>query len=220
MLLTAETLDDALARIGELHTLIGEQGDRADDQEALYLLGDAAWQLAELMNEEVRVHGLEQQALMTEGTERAKAFGVEITWSEDHQRFFYDGDAYHRYLLRAPDGPFAADSRYRLIELDFYRAAADNIAALEDKAKNKREFLEAYPDFPAKARVNIFLGIDYRDLYRLCLAADDVDCEETYARLAIEQFRKVASGYADSDSGEIAAQLLVRTQSEIDAQPR
>lgn len=216
LFLTAETLDGALERIAEWHAAAGEQDDEAVQNEALYQLGEAAWELTALMNEEVRAHGLGQQALMTEGIERARAFGLDIAWSEDHQRFFYDGEAYRRYLSRAPDGPFAAESRYRLIELDFYLGVSKSIEALEAKAASKREFLEEYPDFHARARVGIFLGIDYRDLYRLCLERDDTDCEDEYAPLAVEQFRKVATAHADSDSGEVARRLMTRTQHEIE----
>ncbi|MGH8222821.1 MAG: hypothetical protein ACREQZ_07590 [Woeseiaceae bacterium] len=222
LFLTTETLRDALERIGERHAAIAGQGTEVANPEALYRLGEAARELAELMNEQVRAHGLGEQALMTEGIERAKAFGVDIAWSDDHQRFFYDGDAYRGYLQRAPDGPLAADSRYRLIELDFYLGPSDSIDGLEENAEGKREFLESYPDYPVRARIGIFLGIDYRDLYRLCLERDDADCEDVYARLAIEQFRKIASEHADSDSddGELAMRLLSRTQSEIESQPR
>lgn len=220
LFLTSETLDDALAQIGEWHSAIGDLDGGATTHEPLYRLGLAAWELAELMNEEVRTHGLGQASLMTEGIERAQAFGVSIAWSEDHQRFFYDGNAFRRYLKLAPDGRFAADSNYRLIELDFYLGPSDDIHALEEKARNKREFLDAYPDFPAQARVSIFLGIDYRDLYRLCLERDDADCKKRYGQLAIAQFGQVASEHANSDSSELAKRLLERTKSELESQPR
>lgn len=220
LFLTQETLDDALAQIGEWHSAIAARNGAAAGHEPLYRLGLAAWELAELMNEEVRTHGLGQQSLMTEGIERAQAFGVSIAWSEAHRRFFYDGNAFRRYLELAPHGRFAADSKYRLIERDFYLGPSDNINALEEKAKNKREFLEAYPDFPAQARVGIFLGIDYRDLYRLCLGREDADCKTLYGQLAIEQFGKVASEHPDNDSGALARRLLDRTKSEIESKPR
>ena len=220
LFLTAETLEDALERIGELRKATCQQGDEPEDHEPLFRLGEAARDLTELMNEEVRTHGLEQWALMTEGVERAEALGIALSWSDDHQRFFYDGEPYRRYLELAPDGAFAADSRYRLIELDFYLGPADSIEALEAKAKNEREFLETYPDFPASARIGLFLGIDYRDLYRLCVERDDTACANEYARLAIEQFRTIAEAHPKSDSGEIARRLLRRTQGEVNLPTR
>ena len=216
LFLTAETLEDALERIGELRKAASQQGDERVDHEPLYRLGEAAWELTEMMNEEVRAHGLEQRTLMTEGIERAEALGISLSWSDDHQRFFYDGEAYRRYLELAPEGAFAADSRYRLIELDFYLGPADSIEALEAKAKKEREFLEAYPYFPASARIGLFLGIDYRDLYRLCLERGDTGCAKEYAKRAIEQFQAIAEAHPESDSGEIARRLLRRTQSEIE----
>lgn len=222
LFVTGETLDDALGSI-EAHAAAEESdGETAEAEqvydESLYRLGEAAWALAELMNEEVRAHGLEQWPLMTQGVERARALGVDIKWSEDHQRFFYDGAAYRRYLARVPGGQFAADSRYRLIELDFYLGEPD-IPALAEKARAKREFLDDYPAFPARARVGLFLGIDYRDLYRLCLD-EHADCEPDYAQLAIEQFRKIAEANADDDSGELARRLLERTLEEVEPSVR
>lgn len=218
LFLTTETLNDALAQIGAWHDAVDDRPGGAAAHEPLYRLGQAAWELAELMNEEVRTHGLGQQSLMTEGIERAEAFGVNIAWSENHRRFFYDGSAFRRYVLLAPKGPFAADSNYRLIELDFYLGPTDDIEALESRAINKSEFLDLYPNFPARARVGIFLGIDYRDLYRLCIQRGDADCEARYANLAIEQFRKVGAEHAGSDSGDLATGLLDRTRSEIESQ--
>lgn len=217
LFLTEQSLDDALASIAEWHARIPVTGDDGGGAEALFRAGDAAWALANMMNDEVRVHGLGQQALMTEAIERAREYGVSIAWSDDHQRFFYDGDAYRQYLDAYAGGSFAADSRYRLIELDFYLASADSVAALQARAMEKRSFLDDYPAYAAAARVGIFLGIDYRDLYRLCSGNGDTDCGQHYGKLALQQFRQVAEAHADSDSGEVARRLLQRTSDEISA---
>ncbi len=215
LFLTQQSLDDALASIGEWHAGIPAAGHERGDPEAWFRVGEAGWALADLMNEEVRVHGSGQQALLTEAIERARDYGVSIAWSDDHQRFFYDGDAYRRYLDAAAGGIFAADSRYRLIELNFYLASADSVAALQARAAEKRDFLDDYPAFVAVARVRMFLGIDYRDLYRLCSGNGDTDCGQHYGKLAVQAFRQVAEAYADSDNGEVARRLLQRTSDEI-----
>lgn len=219
LFLTEQSLHDALASIAEGYARIPAAGFERGDPEAWFRVGEAGWALADLMNEEVRVHGLGQQALMTEAIERAREYGVSIAWSDDHQRFFYDGDAYRRYLEADAAGTFAADSRYRLIELDFYLAASDSISALRARADEKRSFLDDYPAFAAAARVGIFLGIDYRDLYRLCTGNGDSDgdCGQLYGDLALQAFRQVAETHADSDSGEVARRLLQRTSDEITA---
>lgn len=217
LFVTEQSLDDALANIAERHAGIPADGDDRGDPQAWFRVGEAGWALADLMNEEVRVHGLGQQALMTEAIERAREYGVSIAWSDDHQRFFYDGDAYRRYLEADAAGTFAADSRYRLIELDFYLAASDSVAALRARAAEKRRFLDDYPAFAAAARVGIFLGIDYRDLYRLCTGNGDSDCGQLYGNLALQAFRQVAETHADSDSAEVARRLLQRTSDEITA---
>lgn len=215
LFVTEQSLDDALANIADRHAGIPADGDDRSDPEAWFRIGEAGWALADLMNEEVRVHGLGQQALMTEAVERAREYGVSIAWSDDHQRFFYDGDAYRRYLEADAGGTFEADSRYRLIELDFYLASSDSVAALQARAADKRRFLDDYPDYAAAARVRMFLGIDYRDLYRLCTGNGDTGCGQRYGKLALQAFRQVAETQADSDSGEVARRLLQRTSDEI-----
>lgn len=217
LFLTEQSLDDALASIAEWHAGIPAAGHERGDPEAWFRVGEAGWALADLMNEEVRVHGLGQQALMTEAIERARQYGVSIAWSDDHQRFFYDGDAYRRYLEADACGIFAADSRYRLIERDFFLASSDSVAALQARAAEKRKFLDDYPVYAAAARVGIFLGIDYRDLYRLCTGKADTDCGPHYGKLALQQFRQVAETHADTDNGEVARRLLQRTSDEITA---
>lgn len=211
--LTRETLDDAIERIRDIERS-GSDG-KASSVDEVYRLGNAAEALASLINEDVRAHGLDQQELIFGGLDRAAALGVDIEWSSQHKRFFYDGDAWHRYIELAPEGPFAAESRYRLIERNFYLAPADTIDYLQESAAAKGRFLDDYPDFREAARVALFLGIDYRDLYRLCLEQPDATCESEYASRATEQFGQIAGRYAGTDTAEIAERFLARLEGEL-----
>jgi hypothetical protein len=214
--LTRETLDDAIERIRD----IGEElsaSDGAVSADDVYRLGNAAEALALLINEDVRAHGFDQQELIFGGLDRAAALGVDIDWSAQHKRFFYDGAAWRRYIELAPGGTFAADSRYHLIERNFYLAPADTIDSLRASAAVKVRFLDDYPRFREAARVALFLGIDYRDLYRLCLEQPDSNCKNDYAERATEQFAQIASRYAGSDTAEIADRFLARLEGELAA---
>jgi len=215
--LTRETLDDAIERIQDIERELSGSDGKAVPVDAVYRLGNAAEALVSLINEDVRAHGLDQQELIFGGLDRAAALGVDIHWSSQHKRFFYDGAAWQRYLELVPEGPFAADSRYQLIERNFYLAPANTIDSLEENAVVKRRFLDDYPDFREAARVALFLGIDYRDLYRLCLEQPDANCESDYARRATEEFEQIARRYAGNDTAEIAERFLARLEGELAA---
>lgn len=215
--LTRETLDDAIERIRDIERELSGSDGQASSVDEVYRLGNAAEALASLINEDVRAHGLDQQELILGGLDRAAALGVDIEWSSQHKRFFYDGAAWHRYLELAPEGPFAADSRYRLIERNFYLAPADTMESLEESAAVKGRFLDDYPDFRNAGRVALFLAIDYRDLYRLCLEQPDANCESDYASRAAEQFEQIAGRYAGTDTAEIAERFLARLERELAA---
>ena len=98
---TAE-LDEARARA----TIIAD---------ALFALGEEANALALLMSREVAAHGQQQQGLLELALTRTSALGVDITWSSGHQRYFYDGAAFRRYLELAPESPDAVFIR-KMIE--------------------------------------------------------------------------------------------------------
>lgn len=215
--LTRETLDDAIERIGDIQQALSGSDGKAVLVDDIYRLGNAAEALVTLINEDVRAHGLDQENLIFGGLDRAAALGVEIDWSSQHKRFFYDGAAWRRYIELAPKGPFAADSRYNLIERNFYLAPADTIDSLQESAAIKGRFLYDYPDFREASRVALFLGIDYRDLYRLCLKQPDANCQSDYAKLATEQFGQIAGRYAGTDTAEIAERFRARLEGEVAA---
>jgi hypothetical protein len=114
-----------------------------------------------------------------------------------------------------PDGLYAANSRYHLIETGFYRGNAENREDLVARAAMESDFLHRYPEFGNAGRVAMFLGIDYRDLWRLCRAADDFECMDRYAKLNRDHLEAVSAHYADSRTGELARTLLQRFEAEV-----
>lgn len=215
--LTLQSLDDAIAGIVEAQSALDGASVGSSSEEPTFRLGEAATELTALMNEEVRAHGRQQDALLSAAVSRAAAAGVEIAWSDDHQRYFYDGAAFERYLAISPDGRHSASSRFRLIELDFYLGDAETVAALARRAAAKEDFLARFPGYREAARVAVFLGVDYRDIWRLCRAQGDAECASAYLRRAVEQLRSVSRTYVDSDDGEIAGRLLERLKNEAAA---
>ncbi len=158
---------------------------------------------------------MDQQSLLDEAVSRAAGLGVEIAWSEDHQRYFYMGSAYRRYLELVPEGLNAANSRYHLIETGFYRGNAENREELAARTAIESDFLRRYPKFGNAGRVAMFLAIDYRDLWRTCRATDDHECADRYAKLNRDHLEAVSARYADGKTGELARALLQRFEAEI-----
>lgn len=212
--LTPEALDSAISDIEKSRSEAQSAETRADEAQAVFDLAQAASALATLLNDEYAVHGNEQKELLSSAMEMAAEVGVTITWSDYHERHFYDGAAYSRYIELAPNGPQAAESAYQLIELHFYQVDDTSVENLSGRAEAKRQFLDKFPDFHASPRVAMFLGVDYRDLWRQCRQDRDRACAEKYSALAEEQFRSISARYANSEISEVARRMLDRFEKE------
>lgn len=211
--LTQDSVDRMLGRMQAAVEKI-EVGDAESRASALYELADAASGLTELLNEEFAAHGAERPELIMSAIDGAEALGVAILWSGPHNRFFYDGDAYRRYVGLAKSGEEDAEARYFLIENDFYLGDTSEKSKLEARIAEKEAFLERYPAFRERSRVELFLGIDHRDLWRLCRDGGDARCADEHARLAAERFRAVRDGNPDEEIGEVGERLLGRLEAE------
>ena len=212
--LSPAILDNAFEDIEQAQATVHTETETAKKAAAVYDLAIKASGLMTLLNQEIQLHGMDQQSLLDEGVARAAALGIEITWSEDHQRYFYSGGAYRRYLEIMPEGLYAANSRYHLIETAFYRGDAGNREELATQAAMESDFLHRYPKFGNAGRVAMFLAIDYRDLWRTCRATDDFECMDRYSKLNRDHLEAVSARYADSKTGELARTLLQRFNAE------
>ncbi len=210
--LTQSIIDDALGDIAAARTAAGN--DTGSKAQALYELAMRATALMDLLNQEIALHGLEQQDLLASAVASAAELGVDIRWSGEHERYFYTGEAYARYLELVPDGLNAANSRFHLIETGFYLGDAGDRDELDARITLAREYLQLYPDTANAARVAIFLAIDYRDLWRSCRAAADAACAERSAALLREHLDAVSARYGDDKTGQMARALLARFDAE------
>ena len=213
--LSPAILDDAFEDIEQAQATVDAETETAKKAVAIYGLAISASGLMTLLNQEIQLHGMDQQSLLDEAVSRAADLGVEITWSENHERYFYIGGAYRRYLELAPEGLYAANSRYHLIETGFYRGNAGNREELAAQAALERDFLRHYPKFGNAGRVAMFLAIDYRDLWRVCHATNERECADRYAKLNRNHLEAVSAHYADGKTGELARTLLQRFEAEI-----
>ncbi len=213
--LSPAILDNAFEDIEQAQATADAETGTAERAAAIHNLAIEANGLMMLLNQEIQLQGMYQQNLLDEAVARAAGLGIEITWSEDHQRYFYTGGAYHRYLELMPDGLYAANSRYHLIETGFYRGNAEYHEGLVARVAMENDFLHRHPEFGNAGRVAMFLAIDYRDLWRICHAADDFECMDRYAKLFRDHLAAVSAHYADSETAELARTLLQRFEAEI-----
>ncbi|HEX7072344.1 MAG TPA: hypothetical protein VF190_16135 [Rhodothermales bacterium] len=213
VVLSSEKLNAALKQMQRLQPR-GQDAGGAVTAEAVFALGEEARALADLMSKEVAAHGWQQKPMLDLALRRTSALGVHVAWSAAHERFFYDGEAYRRYLEAAPDGVHATDSMFQLLWYDFYQAEADDHAGLVAQAAYAKEYLRRFPDSGNAAEAGLFLAINYRDLWRDCRENTAEDCDGRYAALTREQFRQVATEHAGTDQSEIASRLLQRFDAE------
>lgn len=213
--LTPAILDDAFESLQLARAAANAETTTAKKASAIYDFAIKATDLMMMLNQEINLHGMERQDLLDEAVARAAGLDIEITWSEDHQRYFYTGSAYRRYLELMPEGLNAANSRYHLIETGFYRGNAENREDLAARAATESDFLQRYPEYDNSRRVAMFLAIDYRDIWRICRAMDDRECMERYAKLIREHLAAVSARYAEDKTGQLARSLLQRFEQEV-----
>ncbi len=217
--LTDENLNAALGRIQQTTEQldVAEAGAQPADQ--FFALGREADALAELLSSEVAAHGGLEQPLLELAIDHAAKLGVNIAWSAGHQRYFYDGAAFRRYLALAPDGEHAAASSFWVVQDDFYRSDAEDTESLLRSSARKQDFLGRFGKSPDAPKVMLWLGIDFRDLWRGCREQENQDCAERYRELARKQFQELAAAREGSDIGEIARRMLKRFEAELAAVP-
>ena len=184
--------------------------------EALYLLGEKAQHLVELMNMDLMSHGKSLYAELI--VKRLQEYGIRITLVERDKRYVYNLAAFHEYLKRSPRGKRAADIRFRLIAEAFYRSIGKDGAELVDtdldglrKAILQKEaFLKEYPSYEKTREVRFFLAMDY---YRLYKNSPDLATGRKYEKLSAQTLQEIVKEYpgtAEARAAEITLERLQR----------
>ncbi len=218
VILSADDADDILRELHLLTAQIHGSYDVSTQSFAAYALGLEAATLAELLSKEVAAHGDPEDLMLATTVQGAAEVGVVIHWSGEHQRYYYDGAAFRRYLELAPSGSHAADCWFRIIEKSFYFSAELDRDSLAFAAAQKQDFLTNYPSYDKADMIGIYLSIDYRDLWRGCRDTGDRECAARYLDLAQETLQGIASDYSDMNSGNIAGRMLIRVEKEMGEQ--
>ena len=214
--LTSENLNSSLKQMQRSQLQIQQQSEHED---ALYLLGKTADDLANLLTDEVKAHGAENEKLIELALDRTEQIQIDISWVGENQGFYYDGRALYEYRELYPDGKYISDVTYRIIKREFYLAAAQGEDELLESIKTKRKFIETNPDFDMLHEIEFYLAIDYRDLWRHYRDNQSLQLAKTAADNARQQFQLIIDKYKGNDESEIASRLLERFIAESATQP-
>lgn len=213
IILTAENLNESLKQMQRLRQQMDTEPERK--AEYVYQTGILARDLAAVLSEEVALYDSQQGGLIQLALDRTAELGVRIDWVEAKKRFIYDGAAFSDYLKLAPEGEFAANSAYQILETEFVEVSPEDPVALQRAAEHKQDYLSRYPDHEQAAEVALLLAIDYRDLWRLYRSAVDTRNADHYLDLTRNQFNHVRETYADARQAKIATGLLGRLETEL-----
>ena len=213
--LTAENLNTSLKQLQRYQLQLQETMDYAG-ADPLYQLGIVAEDLAKLLTDEVIAHGPENEKLIELALQRTGEIAIKIDWVSENEAFYYDGEAFRLYLQEFPDGEYAADSQFRIIKRDFYLAVTEGEDTLQEAIKTKQTFINRYPEFQFISEVELFLAIDYRDLWRHYREISDTESASLTAENVQEQYQHISVAYQDKEAGDIARRLLARFQAELE----
>jgi hypothetical protein len=190
-----------------------EGASEAARLEALFLAGERAGQLVELMNLDLLAHG---RSLLGDLLARRLAdYGIRIVFIERNARYAPDLAPFEEYLRRSPAGPRAADAKFRVIAESFHRSAghrADEIAAggpeeLGAAVARTEAFLREHPGHDRAGDVRFFLAMDYYRLFRNT-AGPAARKYEQLARRALQQIVQERPGSAEARSAAIALETF------------
>lgn len=207
-------LNESLKRIARWKGEIEKAPDSEAALEALVSIGKEADELARTFNREIESHGRANAQLIDLAIDRLKKLGVNIGYHQGKSLYYYDCAAYIEYLKQAPQGKGAADARFGLIDYKFFQSMGNNVKELLDAAAEKQKFLKDYPDYAMNPRVILYLGIDYRDLFRLYSRQGERAAAARYRRLAMDAFKRVIARYPESEEASSASYIMSKLETE------
>jgi hypothetical protein len=207
VIMSAPALNSTLKTMERLKRQTVTDGKPGRDT-AWFQLGSEADGLASLMNLEVDAHGMQERELLDLALRRTRELGVGIAYNREKKKFFYDGAAFATYLMGAPRGAHAAMAEFKLLSYSFYQLSAHDTTALVAAADATKSFLARYRKFEASAEVRLYLAVDYRDLHRRALEAQDATMAARWRQHARAECRRITALYPRTEQADAARQLL------------
>ncbi|HZP92685.1 MAG TPA: outer membrane protein assembly factor BamD [Burkholderiales bacterium] len=215
--LDPEIAQAMLAEIAGYEKSARTESSRQARAEALFKLGVRVGDLVDLLDQDLVSHGGENP-LAGLLIKRLAEYGVRVAYSEPPGRFGYDQAAFREYLKLEPNGPHAAEARYRILAEGFRAtvksgpgavAAADRNAVVRAAAEEEN-FLRDYPNHPRTKEVRFFLGVDCFRLSRSAVEPAKARQYEHCARDALEHVIQEYPGSIEARAASTLAEELSR----------
>ncbi len=191
--------------------ILDGQPSQEDRKKEIFNIAFEAYTLMKLINTEIEAHGDEQQGLINLSVKRSQDMKIGIGPIKGKPIYVYDFKEFEEYLKIAPQGKYAAEARFALIERAFYQQSGgektpENLLA---NLEEKRQFLEQYPDFSMRSQLEMLLTLDYYQLYFLYLERNDVSKTKKYGELVLEQCRHIMDTFPGTQSANFAMNLML-----------
>lgn len=205
-------VNQSLKSIQQSQTTLRSNVSASEKEEALFKIGVEAYALMKLINSDISEHGRENQGLIDLAINRSKTMGVNIQLAAGKDYYMYDFEAFTSYLKLAPRGNYAAEARFALIEKSFYDEHRDQRTPqlLLKQIEQKKQLLQEFPNLSRRADLQMFLILDYLELYTEYLERRDLAKSTQYRDRALELCRQVMKNHPDSDAANFARDLLIK----------
>jgi hypothetical protein len=215
VVLDPEQVQGLLTEVARQRHLAHDEADSRAGAESLFRLGELAEALVDLLNQDLAAHG-SPDLLATLLVARLAGHGVRITLDPRLNRYAYDLAAFREYLSRAPNGPRAADARYRILAARFYAlpppetaaVPAEDATALLAAVHDAERFLRDYPGHTQADRVRFFVAVDTYRAAQLPASPAARGERAMRARRALEAVVRVAPESVEAQAARVLLEKL------------
>ncbi len=213
-LLDPQKVAQLLARIARSRAESALGKTRTERLDALYNIGAASVELANLINVDFQAHGSSDPELMDLIFRRLQQYGVTINKTNDGYR--YDLAAFREYLRLAPSGLHAAGSHFALLK---YGEAPEHTAfagfdEVEKAISWKTDFIRNYPRHPGVSYVQLQLARDHLRIIHLLRSESGLGDEEKetqavqHQNAACRLLKEITARHPDSPEAKDARNVL------------
>ena len=191
--------------------ILDGQPSQEEREESIFNIAFEAYTLMKLINTEIEAHGDQQRGLINLAVKRSQGMGVGIRSTENQSVYLYDFEEFEEYLKIAPQGKYAAEAGFALMEQSFYQRSGGEkdpevlLAQLEEK----RQFLKQYPAFARRSELEMLLTLDYYQLYFVYQDRNEVSKTKEYENLVLDQCRHILDAFPGTQAANFAMNLML-----------
>ena len=207
-------VNSILKSIGQARQTLASDLPAQQKEKAVLEIGFQGHTLMKLINAEIQEHGNGQQGLIDLAIRRSRQMDVEIAFSEKKKVYLYDFLEFEEYLRLAPQGEYAAEAKFALLERSFYEhtGGEKDPARMEEQLNQKKKFLADYPDFNRRADLELLLTLDYYELYVIHLQREETEKAQQYRQELLKKCRYIVETFPDTAAAEVSRNLLFQLE--------